>query len=55
MARKFTERVLIGFTPDQIAHVRDEAKIRKVTVTALVRTIVDKWVLTQRAERHSKP
>jgi hypothetical protein len=51
MAKKITEYVLIGFTADQIKRIREEAKAQKISVTAVVRSAADRYVLTKRAER----
>ncbi len=51
VAKRITEYVLVGFTPEQIKRIREEAKAQKVSVNALVRTATDRYVLTKRAER----
>ena len=51
VAKKITEYVLVGFAPEQIKRVREEAKKQKVSVNALIRTAADRYALTKRAER----
>jgi hypothetical protein len=51
VAKKITEYVLAGFTPEQLKRIREEAKHQKVSVSALIRFAVDRFVLTKRAER----
>jgi len=47
-----TKFILIGFTSDQLKRIRAEAKHRKISVNALVRTAADEYVLSKRAERN---
>jgi hypothetical protein len=51
VAKKITEYVLVGFAPEQIKRIREEAKNQKVSVNALIRFASDRFVLTKRAER----